>query len=587
MFKIIKLSMVDNNEKIYTYNFESGVNYFKGKNSSGKSEFYTFIDYMFGDSQSINNKVWYKDTLNYAIMEFEYNHISYLIKRTLDKDINFFRYKDEEWGEPISLSEYKEKLNSVFTVDFSSLNHIREFTEENLTYRTFTIFNFLGEKTLGNLNDFFSKSKDIKYSTKLPSILNYVFNNNLEEIFSLKKQLQELQGKVSQLENSIQRFDFIKNNINLNLKKLNISVLYNGKNKDIILQEINKIKSLEEPKKQSKKSKTISELESIYNSLNEQIKIYENTIEDNKNFEIENINRKKLVENLSHLLSEKSEYIYLINPIIKMLNDLDKRISFNKYVITNHSIKELKKQREEVRNEIFSNEARFSSYNITEKSRSIAIVEEYLDIDVTYNIEELESKQKQIRKLKEDIKTLQNNDDDEKIKNLSDFITDLYKSATNVSDIIKNDDDLEGFYIQYYKKGNLLQPKVMSSDSRKNGQLENYYVGSMARHTLIQFCGYLGFLNMLIKENKYPLIPILVIDHISKPFDSDNRRAIGAILQKFYKNMDEKNLQIFLFDDKDYEGLSIIPNHSENLVNKNKTGFNPFFHEVSNPKDLN
>jgi hypothetical protein len=264
-----------------------------------------------------------------------------------------------------------------------------------------------------------------------------------------------------------------------------------------------------------------------------------------------------------------------------MVKDLDKRISFNKYVITKHTIKDLKKQREEVKNEIYANDARFSSYDISEKSRSIALVEEYLDIDVTYNTEELESKQKQIKKLKEEIKRLQNNDDDEKIENLSDFITDLYKSAIDVSDIIKSDDDLEGFYIQYYKKGNLLQPKVISLDSEEKGQLENYYVGSMARHTLIQFCGYLGFLYMLIKENKYPLIPILVIDHISKPFDSGNRRAIGAILQKFYQGMDEGNLQIFLFDDEDYEGLSIIPNHSENLVNNNKTGFNPFFHEVS------
>lgn len=581
MFKIVKLSMVDNNEKIYNYKFKSGINYFKGKNSSGKTEFYNFIDYMFGDSQNIKNKVWYKDTLNYAIMEFQYNHISYLIKRTLDKDTNYFRYKDEEWGESISLPEYKAKLNSVFTIDFSALNHIREFTEENLTYRTFTIFNFLGEKTLGNLNDFFSKSKDIKYSTKLPSLLNYIFNNNLEKTFALKKNLQELQTKVRQLENSIQRFDFIQNNVNINLNKLNISIFYNGKNKDKILKEINNIKSLEEPKQQSKNSKTISELESIYNNINEQIKIYENTIKDNKNFEIENKNRKKLIENLSNLILEKGEYKYLVNPLIRMVKDLDKRISFNKYVITNHTIKDLKKQREEVKKEIFANDVRFSSFNIPEKYRSIAIIEEYLDIDITYNTEELESKQKQIKRLKEEIKRLQNSNNEEKIENLSDFITDLYKSAINVSDIIKSDYDLEGFYIQYYKKGNLLQPKVINFDSREEGQLENYYVGSMARHTLIQFCGYLGFLNMLIKENKYPLIPILVIDHISKPFDPGNGRAIGAILQKFYQQIDEESLQIFLFDDEDYKDLSIIPNHNENLVIKNKTGFNPFFHETS------
>ncbi len=276
----------------------------------------------------------------------------------------------------------------------------------------------------------------------------------------------------------------------------------------------------------------------------------------------------------------------MIDPIIKMVNDLDKRISFNKYIITTHTIKELKKQREEVKDEILANETRFSSYNISEKARSVAIIEEYLDIDVIYNTEQLEARQKKIRKLKEEIKRLQNNDNDKKIKKISNFITGLYKSAIGVSDIIKNDENLEGFYIQYYKKGNLLQPKVLSSDSKKNGQLENYYVGSMARHTLIQFCGYLAFLHMLIKENKYPLIPILVIDHISKPFDSGNRRAIGAILEEFYKNIDKKDIQIFIFDDEDYKGLSIIPNHSENLVTKNKTGFNPFFYEVLSPKNL-
>ena len=57
----------------------------------------------------------------------------------------------------------------------------------------------------------------------------------------------------------------------------------------------------------------------------------------------------------------------------------------------------------------------------------------------------------------------------------------------------------------------------------------NYYTGSMARHTLMQLSGYLGFLKLLLEENKYPIIPFLVIDHISKPFDKDNSLAIGKI----------------------------------------------------------
>ncbi|MEM5643083.1 hypothetical protein AAHB52_20870 [Bacillus toyonensis] len=81
------------------------------------------------------------------------------------------------------------------------------------------------------------------------------------------------------------------------------------------------------------------------------------------------------MKNLSELVSDKNEYKYLVDPITKMINDLDKRISFNKYIITTHTIKELKKQREEIKNEIYANEARFSSFDISEKARSIAIIE--------------------------------------------------------------------------------------------------------------------------------------------------------------------------------------------------------------------
>ncbi|HBV97561.1 MAG TPA: hypothetical protein DEF36_11005 [Desulfotomaculum sp.] len=577
MFKINSLVMVSYKNEIYTYTFGNGVNYFKGTNDSGKTEFYSFIDYMFGSSQRINKILWFKDTLKCAILDFEHNSISYEIKRTLDKEVNFFRYKDEEWSDPINYNEYKDKLNSIFTIDVSLLKSLRDFTEEDLTYRTFTLFNFLGERALGVLNDFFDKGKDIKYSTKLPSILNYIFNDNLENISNLKKQLAKLQGDVIKLENSINKFDFIKNNINRNLQKLNISVLYTGKNKSMVLEEIESVKSLEETKKNSKKVRTISELETIYNNLNEQIKVYENTIEDNKSFEIENSNRKILLDTFKELISDKQEYSYLVTPLMDIIDNLEKSISFNKYIINSSTINELKKQRDTVKSEISANDTRFTCYDISEKSRSIALIEEYLNIDIEYNTEELERKRQHIKQLKSEIKALQNSDNDEKLTELSDFITNLYKSAYGVSDIIKSDEDI---YIQYYKKGNLLQPKIRNSANLTKDGYDNYYIGSMARHTLIQLCGYLGFLHLLIKENKYPLIPILVIDHISKPFDSGNRKAIGIILQRFYETVSVEDLQIFMFDDENHEDLSIIPSHHEDLVTDNKSGFNPFFHEI-------
>src|SRR5690606_26714026 len=98
-----------------------------------------------------------------------------------------------------------------------------------------------------------------------------------------------------------------------------------------------------------------------------------------------------------------------------------------------------------------------------------------------------------------------------------------YFSAKDISSVVEDDMKQDGFKIQYIKRGNILQPMVtktlMDENDFEEKKSVQYYTGSMARHTLIQLCGYLGFLNMLIKEDKYPLIPVLVIDHISKPFD--------------------------------------------------------------------
>ena len=145
MFKIERLDLYNTDDNVNSYVFESGINYFIGKNNSGKTEFYKFIDYMFGSSVVIKNSIWYKGTLSKATMYFTYNSISYRISRVLATDKCYFSYKDEVEGEPIDLSEYKDRLQAVFAVDKAALESLHKFTDERLTYRAFTLFNFLGE----------------------------------------------------------------------------------------------------------------------------------------------------------------------------------------------------------------------------------------------------------------------------------------------------------------------------------------------------------------------------------------------------------------------------------------------------------
>lgn len=580
MFEISELIMFSMDDEIYTYNFGPGVNYFKGKNSSGKTEFYSFIDFMFGSSEDIKKKPWYANTLKKATMVFEIDKIKYCITRTREPNQNYLYYYGDEELDSIDLREYKDRLNSIFARDINLLKDIRNFTDEELTYRTFTMFNFLGEKRQGAIHDFFDKCSDVKYSVKLSSVLNFIFNNNLERISELQNELEVLLAELKELEMSSARYDFVINQVNKNLQKLGGNVWYTGKNADDIRKHLISIKSMENTNKK-KNEINVVDLEVMFNNISEQVKIYENSLSDAKQFEKDNENRKQLLSKLDALIIENEEFNYLIEPLKNLLSEINNTIAFSKYVISDNTIKELRKQRDELRTALRRNDARFQMYTLEDKSKSIAMIEDYLVTEVHFIDDEIKEKRRKIRELRDELKVLQALDDTKKIGMISEYITNLYYSAKDISSVVEDDMKQEGFKIQYIKRGNILQPtvrKVVDVDGEKTNEKDvNYYIGSMARHTLIQLCGYLAFLKLLIEDNRYPLIPILVIDHISKPFDEKNSKAIGTVISKAYEGIGVENLQIFMFDDEQFESLAIEPSHYEDLVNQNKSGFNPFY----------
>lgn len=578
MFKINKLVLFSKENEAYTYEFTNGVNYFRGKNSSGKTEFYSFIDFMFGSSKDLSRENIYENSLSKASMEFEYNNINYIITRTQDVDINYIAYLDKEENAPICLDEYKKRLNSIFAIDVESLKNIRDFTEENLTYRTFTMFNFLGEKRQGQIQDFFDKCSEINYSIKLPAVLNFIFNKNLEDIYLLQNQLKELLEEIKSKEKSVAKYTFIQKEINNNLQKLNIHISYNGTNASQIREQLELLKTMENTKNVPSE-KTLADLEVMYSNISEQIKVHRANIRELTKGKKISANRKKLLTTLQLLVADNSEFEYIIAPLESILHEIDGTISFSDYMISDKTVEELEKQRKNIAIEIKNRKNNFKMYSLEEKSKSVALIENYLNQDIANVEDELKVLKKKLSKLREQIKILQNTDDTSKINNISNYITELYSSAKSISSVVEDDLNNDGFKIKYIKKGNILQPVIKRefSEAETDDKDVNYYIGSMARHTLMQLCGYLAFLKVMLEEEKYPIIPILVIDHISKPFDEKNSNAIGTVISEAYKQIGEENLQIFMFDSKNHEDLSVLANTNVNLVNDNKTGFNPFF----------
>lgn len=53
------------------------------------------------------------------------------------------------------------------------------------------------------------------------------------------------------------------------------------------------------------------------------------------------------------MVNDKPEYSYLATPIINLISDLEKSISFNKYFIQEATVRELKKQRDLVKQKYY------------------------------------------------------------------------------------------------------------------------------------------------------------------------------------------------------------------------------------------
>ncbi|EKD6103196.1 TPA: hypothetical protein IQC42_000617, partial [Listeria monocytogenes] len=537
-------------------------------------EFYKFIDFMFGSSYDISNIPWYEN-LEKAVMVFQKDGIKYKIVRTKNSNINYFDYIDEPNydNNEIDFEEYKAKLMAVFSPNEKNLRELRAFIDEDITYRTFTLFNFLGETRQGVVNDFFDKSHEIKYALKLDSILNFIFNKNLEAINQLKIEFNSLTSDVNKIQAELESNNFIRKRINGLLLQLGVKKIFNGKNSSDIYMEIEKFEKMEE--KPTNDKVDLSSLEIYYNTLSEQINEYDKIIQDSKQIENDNRNRESLLRNLQELVRDKKDYQYLINPIISTLNELENSISFSRYVRQDEVVKKLKEQKNDVKDEIQRQSSKFKMYSFNEKTEKIVILKDLLgQKNNEIDLEDLEKKKRRIKDIRYELKKLQNSEDKEKLNKISNLMTTLYKSSKEISTISKTDFNNEGFHLEYIKKGNSIQTIIFDE---LNDKKDRYYIGSMARHTMMQLCGYLSFLVMMIKEDRYPLIPFLVLDHISKQFDKENGKAIGSILAELYKNIDKEDLQIFIFDDETCENLNISADYSENLLLNNKTGFVPFY----------
>jgi len=113
---------------------------------------------------------------------------------------------------------------------------------------------------------------------------------------------------------------------------LGIKVQFSGLNKDKILDELNTVKQSSQ-KIGATDDKSLADLLTQKNSLDEQIKIYRNNISVLKQDQRINKNRSQMLQSLKRLIDENEEYKYLVEPIEQVLHSIEGDLDFSNYII--------------------------------------------------------------------------------------------------------------------------------------------------------------------------------------------------------------------------------------------------------------
>lgn len=561
----------------FPYEFENGVNYYKGINGCGKTEFLKFMDYMLGSSTVKLEGEWYNDFYKGTI-SIEKKGTEYKFSRFRDKTKFLFQINDEQ--EEICNSEHYIAYLSVVATEENSRN-LQEFriaTGIDLTCRSCAPFMFLDETAMesSSRSNFLTKCKDYKYQKWVSMILDYLFHPQSSDIYLIRKEIEALKIKLKKQQETLNQLDLYKKSINESLKGLNSKIEFSN-NIDNVRKEFEKIKSFSNTSK-------IPNIEHVYqlNDITEKIKSINDSKDDLRNFNKSAQNRKEMLERMKKLISINEDYKIFVEPISRILEELTTTVSFSEILLKHKNETNLTKIEQELKHELEVKNNNKRYIELDDKIQSISIGErflnlyekEYEEINIQETIDSLKNKEDELDKIMHNL-------DEEKLRDFSKIVMKLYKSAENVSPLVKSDFEMEGFILDYIEKNNAIVPSIIIYDDDKHEDNVHVmmYRGSQARASIIQLCGYCALQILIQKDKTIPCFPLIVMDHITKPYSEENLKAIGSILNKFYEIIGTQNFQIIMLDIKDPKELNIANYTEKEFLTEKKSGFIPWINE--------
>lgn len=425
---------------------------------------------------------------------------------------------------------------------------MNSYFDEDLSHRSFTVLNFLQQTQVGNLDIIFTKLSDGKNIFHFKNIIKYIFNKtNLLNIIDKNNKIKELEFKQKKIDKENNQYDYYFENATETFKKLGLDYLRSFEKNINILRNY---------KEQSKRNLTVSKKEYLFllqaiQSIDEQIK-NQKELKNQKKLAIKGIEKKnELLDALKKLCEDENGNAKYIEPIISLLNQNNIYVGFLDIKNYDKTIQNLKKQRDKFLKEFAKISNNLNELDYMEKERNIYLAEEYIDKLSMYDRRKEIDYKEEIRNLRKDIKIFERIYDEDIENFITDRINYYYSSLVQIPiNFVKEDLRQDGFRLVFnYSKFSVIAVKKEKIEKSKEMKEVIYYPGSFARQTIIQYCTYLAFLEML-KEKKFvlPYLDILFLDNLSQALDNQNKRAIIYLARKFLLKND---IQIIITSDDD------------------------------------
>lgn len=323
MFKIELLELISYSGESFNYSFSSGVNYVEGPNSSGKTEFYNFLDYMLGSNKkNLSENLWFKDSLRAAKMQISFNGHVLILYRDLPD--NEFRLVIDGTACKVSdLEEYRKYLNSLFLELADEPACLSEYVGQELTYRTFTLFSFLSEVTVGRINGFFSKLLETKYRVKQRPLFDYLFSTDANRIVLLQGKIAELNKQARELEARRAFNNHYLEVVNQELAKLGIVERFDGSNAAAISELVESVAiSTKLDSSSSLMANDVVEAD----QLRDDIKAQKQMIYELNGTKTQDAKRHRLLERLSSLIADDESRADLLDQTCILLSEIEASI---------------------------------------------------------------------------------------------------------------------------------------------------------------------------------------------------------------------------------------------------------------------